>query len=122
APSTVRLTLKRLATAGLNWPLPVEMTDSVLEAALFAAVGTKQGHRRHVEPDWAEIRRAQAQARHPGDAVGRVHRAPSRRVSLFAVLRAVPQLGVATVGDDAASPCRRRQDGPRKSAPHGPGR
>jgi transposase len=57
APSTVRLTLKRLATAGLTWPLPAEMTDSALETALFAAAGTKQGHRRHVEPDWAEIHR-----------------------------------------------------------------
>ena len=57
APSTVRLTLKRLATAGLTWPLPAEMTDSALETALFAAGGTKQGHRRHVEPDWAEIHR-----------------------------------------------------------------
>ena len=55
APSTVRLTLKRLASAGLSWPLPAEMTDGALEAALFAAVGTKQGHRRHLEPDWAEI-------------------------------------------------------------------
>ena len=27
APSTVRLTLKRLAVAGLGWPLPAEMTD-----------------------------------------------------------------------------------------------
>ena len=45
APSTVRLTLKRLATAGLTWPLPAEMTDSALETALFAAAGTKQGHR-----------------------------------------------------------------------------
>jgi hypothetical protein len=26
---------------------PAEMTGSALEAALFAAVGTKQGHRRH---------------------------------------------------------------------------
>ena len=57
AASTVRLTLKRLATAGLSWPLPAEMTDSALETALFAAAGTKQGHRRHVEPDWAEIHR-----------------------------------------------------------------
>jgi transposase len=57
APSTVRLTLKRLATAGLTWPLPAEMTDSALETALFAAAGTKQGHRRHGEPDWAEIHR-----------------------------------------------------------------
>jgi hypothetical protein len=33
------------------------MADTALEAALFAAVGTKQGHRRHVEPDWSEIHR-----------------------------------------------------------------
>jgi hypothetical protein len=51
APSTVRQTLKRLTSAGLGWPLPAEMTDGALEAALFAAVGTKQGHRRHAEPD-----------------------------------------------------------------------
>jgi transposase len=57
APSTVRLTLKRVASAGLSWPLPAQMTDSALEAALFAAVGTKQGHRRRAEPDWAEIHR-----------------------------------------------------------------
>ena len=57
APSTVRLTLKRLARAGLSWPLPGEMTDTALETALFAAAGTKQGHRRHVEPAWAEIHR-----------------------------------------------------------------
>jgi transposase len=57
APSTVRLTLKRVASAGLSWPLPGEMTDSTLETALFAAAGTKQGHRRHVEPDWAEMHR-----------------------------------------------------------------
>ena len=57
APSTVRLTLKRLASAGLSWPLPAEMTDSALEAALFAAVGTKQGYRRRTEPDWSEIHR-----------------------------------------------------------------
>src|ERR1700736_3114916 len=46
APSTVRLTLKRVAIAGLSWPLPAEMTDTALEAALFATVGTKQGYRR----------------------------------------------------------------------------
>ena len=57
APSTVRLTLKRLASAGLSWPLPAEMTDSALETALFGAAGTKQGHRRHAEPDRAEIHR-----------------------------------------------------------------
>jgi len=57
APSTVRLTLKRLTNAGLSWPLPAEMTDNALETALFAAAGTKQGYRRHAEPNWAEINR-----------------------------------------------------------------
>ena len=57
AASTVRLTLKRLASAGLSWPLPAEMTDRALETALFAAAGTKQGHRHHAEPDWAQIHR-----------------------------------------------------------------
>ena len=33
------------------------MTDTALETALFAAASTKQGHRRHAEPDWAEIYR-----------------------------------------------------------------
>jgi hypothetical protein len=33
------------------------MTDSALETTLFAAAGTKQGHRCHAEPDWAEIHR-----------------------------------------------------------------
>ena len=57
APSTVRLTLKRLAAAGLGWPLPTELTDAALEAQLFTAVGTQQGHRRRVEPDWAAVHR-----------------------------------------------------------------
>ena len=57
ASSTVRLTLKRLAVAGLGWPLPAEMTDAALEAQLFTAVGTKQGHRRRGEPDWAAVHR-----------------------------------------------------------------
>jgi IS30 family transposase len=56
APSTVRLTLKRLAVAGLGWPLPTEMTDAALEAQLFTSVGTKQGHRRRAEPDWVALR------------------------------------------------------------------
>jgi transposase len=58
APSTVRETLKRVATAGLTWPLPTGMTDAALEARLFANAGTKLGHRRHEEPDWADVHRA----------------------------------------------------------------
>src|SRR5215831_8112387 len=56
AASTVRATLKRFEAAGLSWPLPEE-TDAALEARLFANAGTKQGHRRLIEPDWAAIHR-----------------------------------------------------------------
>src|SRR5271165_2730351 len=53
APSTVRLTLRRVQAAGFSWPLAEEVTDAELEARLFSATGSKQGHRRHAEPDWA---------------------------------------------------------------------
>jgi transposase len=49
--------LKRLAAAGLSWPLQAEMTDPVLEGQLFTAAGKKQGHRRRTEPDWAAVHR-----------------------------------------------------------------
>ena len=57
AASTVRATLKRFEATGLSWPLPEGMTNAALEARLFATAGTKQGHRRHIEPDWAAIHR-----------------------------------------------------------------
>src|SRR5947209_4010448 len=57
AASTVRATISRFQAAGLSWPLPEERTDAALEARLFADAGTKQGHRRQVEPDWASTHR-----------------------------------------------------------------
>jgi hypothetical protein len=57
APSTVRETLRRAAVAGLAWPLGADVSDAVLEAALYRAAGTKTGHRRCPEPDWAAIHR-----------------------------------------------------------------
>ena len=57
APSTVRETLKRFEATGLVWPLPDDVTDGDLEARLYKNAGTKQGHRRQVEPDWAVIHR-----------------------------------------------------------------
>jgi transposase len=57
AASTVRATLKRFQATGLSWPLPEELSDTALEAKLFAEVGTKRGHRRLAEPDWATIHR-----------------------------------------------------------------
>ncbi len=57
APSRVRLTIRRFEAAGLTWPLPKNVTDAVLDARLFAGAGTKQGHRRRAEPDWAAVHR-----------------------------------------------------------------
>ena len=57
APSTVRETLRRAEAAGLTWPLGEEITDAALEAALYKEAGTKTGHRRSVEPDWAYVHR-----------------------------------------------------------------
>ena len=59
APSTVRETLKRFVATGLAWPLPDDVTDTALEGLLYKNAGTKQGHRRQVEPDWAMVHREQ---------------------------------------------------------------
>src|SRR5262249_21848865 len=118
APSTVRLTLKRLASAGLGWPLPAEMTDSALEAALFAAVGTKQGHRRHVEPDWAEIHR-ELRRKHVTLTMlwdEYIERRPDGyRYSRFC------ELYRGWAARLSASPCRRRQTVCRLRRRHGAG-
>jgi len=55
APSTVRETLTRFRSTGLNWPLGGEVTDEDLENRLYGTAGTKQGHRRVTEPDWSRI-------------------------------------------------------------------
>ena len=57
ARSTVRETLKRADAAGLSWPLPDDMTDGALEAALYASRRSKRGHRRIAEPDWSAVHR-----------------------------------------------------------------
>jgi transposase len=57
ARSTVRETLRRMEGAGLPWPLPEDMNDEALEAALYASRRSKRGHRRIEEPDWAGVRR-----------------------------------------------------------------
>jgi len=57
AASTVRETIARFKATGLDWPLPATVTDGDLEAKLYKNAGTKQGHRRHAEPDWACLHR-----------------------------------------------------------------
>ena len=57
ARSTIQDNLKRAAAAGLEWPLPEEATDEVLELRLFGKTGFTPGQRRRVEPDWAALAR-----------------------------------------------------------------
>src|SRR6202789_655681 len=57
APSTVRETLSRLASAGLSWPLREGLSDAELEEALYANRRSKRGHRRHAEPAWPAVHR-----------------------------------------------------------------
>ncbi|MGH6972533.1 MAG: IS21 family transposase [Caulobacteraceae bacterium] len=57
APSTVLETLRRFDASGLSWPLPLELADAELEDRLYGAAGSRQGHRRRAEPDWAALSR-----------------------------------------------------------------
>ena len=57
ARSTVRETMQRAEGAGLSWPLPEDMNDEALEAALYGARRSKRGHRRIEEPDCASVHR-----------------------------------------------------------------
>ena len=57
AASTVRLTLRRVAEAGLSAEIAPDQTDAALEAVLFSGAGKKIGHRRDVDPDWAAVHR-----------------------------------------------------------------
>ena len=57
ARSTIQDNLKRAEAAGLEWPLPEEATDEVLELRLFGKAAFTPGQRRRVEPDWAALAR-----------------------------------------------------------------
>jgi hypothetical protein len=113
---------KRLAAAGLDWPLPADMTDPVLEGRLFTPAGKKQGHRRRTAPDWAAVHR-ELKRKHVTLQIlwDELHRAKSRWLPLLAVLRAVPRLGLAPLGHDAAASCRGRQALCRLGRRHGTG-
>ncbi len=56
-PSTPREMFQRFGRSGLSWPLPLELSDPDLETRLYGPAGTKQGHRRRAEPDWAAVKR-----------------------------------------------------------------
>ena len=74
AASTVRLTIRRFEAAGLSWPLSDDITDTELEARLFASAGagpgTRRGQRRLAEPDWAAVHRATSNRKGGRDHLG----------------------------------------------------
>ena len=54
--TTLQGYLDRARQAGLNWPLPVEMSDADLERLLFAGTALT-ARRRASQPDWAYVHR-----------------------------------------------------------------
>ena len=88
ARSTIQDNLKRAAAAGLNWPLPEDLSDDALEKRLFAHAGVKTGARRRVEPDWAGTGAgAKTRRRHHDDLVGGISLGASGWLWLQPVLR-----------------------------------
>jgi transposase len=55
ARSTIQDNLRRAQVAGLSWPLPADLSDTVLEERLFARHGAPRGVRRRAEPVWSEL-------------------------------------------------------------------
>jgi len=86
APSTLREMFRRFETSGLTWPLPLDLADAELEARLYGEAGTKQGHRRRAEPDWAALTRFLGRIELDTNTVERAMRplALTRTNSLFA--------------------------------------
>ena len=57
ARSTLREMFARFEQSGLTWPIPSEISDKELEVLLYGERGSKHGHRRQAEPDWAMLNR-----------------------------------------------------------------
>ena len=97
ARSTIQDNLKRAAAAaGLQWPLPEEATDEVLELRLFGRSGVTPGRRWRVEPDWAALAR---ELKRPGVSMMVLWEDIGRRipeVTATAVLRSAARLRAAS--------------------------
>jgi transposase len=111
ARSTVRETLKRAEGAGLAWPASGghERRGAGGGALRQPAQQTRPSADRRAGLG-RRASRTEAQARHPVNLVGRIHRRQPERLQLLAVLRALSILREDAVGDDAADACRRRAD------------
>lgn len=108
APSTVRETINRFRAAGLTWPLLEEITEAALEAKLFAATGTKRGHRSQVEPDWTEIHRELKRKHVTLSILWDETSSAIRKVIAVPASASCTAVGRQAVGHDAPNPCGRR--------------
>ncbi|WP_342733915.1 hypothetical protein [Bradyrhizobium sp. B117] len=61
--------------------MPDDVTDTVLEARLFASAGagpgTRRGHRRQAEPDWAACIASSRHRRYAGWTIERIRKDPA---------------------------------------------
>src|SRR4029434_10175850 len=106
AASTVRTTIRRLQAAGLSWPLPDELTNAALEATLFPDAGSKQGHRRQVEPDWASIHRELKRKHVTRRSCGRSISSATRRATATRASASCIEAGRASSQSRCARPMR----------------
>jgi len=103
ARSTVRETLSRFESSGLVWPLPEDLSDEGLEAALYANRRSKRGHRRHAEPDWPAVHREMKRKHVTLLIVWDEYIAQA--ATAIRVLRTLPSLRDKIVADDAPDAC-----------------
>ena len=114
--TTIGDTVRRAQLAGLNWPLPSDLTDDALEQRLFPVVVKAKNPSL---PDWAYIHR---ERRRPGVTLlllwEEYRSAHPDGFGAHAVLRALSSMAGQAVADHAADPYRRREDVRRLCRPN----
>ena len=117
--TTVSEHLGRAKAAGISWPLPNDMDDAALEAALVPTHGA-------VDRPAASAglgsgpQRAQAQGRDPAAVLARVPRRASGGLRLQPVLQPLRRMAQEGRRRDAPAPPRRREDVRRLPRGHHP--
>ena len=116
---TVRRYLKRIAAAGLSWPLPAELDDATLEQRIFPPPPRRRRgavrYRISRHPQGAE----EPAERHITTAVGRTSSGLSGRLQLQLVLRIVPELVAQSGHRTAPGTPSWREDFRRSCRPDG---
>ena len=105
---SVNAYLTRFTASGLSWPLPEDLGESELEARLFIGPPTPTNGDATAARLGHGAAGAEAEGRHAPTALARVQDAAPRRLSVHAVLRALPHVG-RDAGAGAAPSARRRR-------------